>query len=51
MISRDGVVLKDAKGKIRYVPIIEFSSKDVRNKFSDAVIAAMRATHPEVFEE
>jgi DNA-binding cell septation regulator SpoVG len=51
MIDRDGAVMKDAAGKIRYVPIIDFVSKDVRNKFSAAVIEAMRASHPEAFDD
>ena len=46
-ILTDGTVAKDDPGKIRYVPIIEFVSRDVRQKFSDAVIAAVRATHSE----
>ncbi len=49
MLSRDGAAMKDDAGKLRYVPIIEFTSKDIRNKWSDAVIEAMRAAHPEVF--
>ena len=48
MIDRDGVVMKDAAGKIRYVPVIDFVSKDVRNKFSAAVIEAMRGIAPGV---
>ena len=47
MIDRDGHVLRDDKQKIRYSPIIEFSSKDIRNKWSSAVIDALRAAHPE----
>lgn len=50
MVGRDGTAMKDEGGKIRYVPIIEFSSKAIRNKWSDAVIAAMRAAHPEAFQ-
>jgi hypothetical protein len=46
MINRDGVVLKDEAGKIR----IEFRSKEIRNRWSDAVIDALRAAHPEVFD-
>ena len=49
MIGRDGTVMKDDAGKVRYVPIIEFTSKDVRNRWSDSVIEAMRAAHHEVF--
>lgn len=49
MISKDGTVLKGDDGKIRYSPLIEFTSKDIRTRWSDAVIAAMRAAHPEAF--
>ena len=50
MIGRDGVVMKDDSGKIRYSPIIEFSSKEVRQRFSEGIVAALRAAHPEAFE-
>jgi hypothetical protein len=49
MITADGVVMKDAGGKIRYSPFIEFSSKEIRQRWSNAVIEAMRAAHPEAF--
>jgi hypothetical protein len=49
MIDRAGAVLKDERGKVRYSPIIEFTSKEVRDRFSNGVIEAMRAAHPEVF--
>ncbi len=47
MIGRDGAALKDDNGKIKYQPVIDFASKDVRNRFSDAVVTALRAAHPE----
>lgn len=50
MITGDGVAMKDAAGKIRYSPFIEFKSKDVRSRWSDLVIEAMRATHPEALD-
>ena len=49
MIGRDGTAMKDDRGKLRYSPIIEFTSKEVRDRFSAGVIEAMRATHPDVF--
>ncbi len=49
MVGRDGTVMKDDAGKVKYSPIIEFTSKEIRNRWSDAVIEAMRAAHPEVF--
>jgi DNA-binding cell septation regulator SpoVG len=47
MIDRDGVAMKDAAGKVRYSPIIEFTSKEVRERFSAAVIDGLRASNPE----
>ena len=47
MIARDGVVMKDDAGKIRYSPFVEFTTKEVRDKFSAGVIDALRASHPE----
>lgn len=51
MLGRDGVAMKDQRGKIRYSPLIEFTSKEIRDRWSAAVIDAMRAAHPEAFEE
>jgi hypothetical protein len=39
MITRDGTVMKDAAGEIKYAPTIEFTSKEVRDRWSAAVIA------------
>jgi len=41
---KDGAVVKDEAGKIAYVNIFEFSSREARDKFSAAVIEAVRAT-------
>jgi hypothetical protein len=49
MIGADGVALRGENNKPRYVPIIEFASKDIRNKWSNSIIEAMREAHPDVF--
>jgi hypothetical protein len=36
--------VKDADGKIQYFNIFEFADSAARDRFSDAVIAAVRAT-------
>jgi len=46
-IGRDGAVMKDAAGKARYTPIIEFSSKEIRDRWSTQIIDALRTSHPE----
>jgi len=48
MIGRDGVALKDEKGKVKYAPVVSFTDKNTRNRWSDAVIAALHAAHPEL---
>jgi hypothetical protein len=50
MISPSGVVMKDRNGKTRYTPIVDFTTKDVRSKFSASVITALQQSHPKVFE-
>ena len=50
-INRDGVCLRGKENEILYVPIVGFASRELRNKFSDAVIESMRLAHPEAFAE
>ena len=47
-IGRDGVQMKDSASKPIYTPFVTFSSKDIRDRWSNAVIDAMRVAHPEV---
>jgi DNA-binding cell septation regulator SpoVG len=46
-IGRDGTVMKDASGKIKYTPIIEFTDKATRGRWSTAVVDALRQAYPE----
>jgi hypothetical protein len=50
MLGRDGVQIKDAAGKAKWSPVVSFTSRDVRDKFSAAIIEALKAARPEVFE-
>jgi len=49
MVDKDGYVMTDDAGKRRYTAVVEFVSKEVRDRWSMAVIDALRATHPEAF--
>ena len=40
---KDGAVVKDDAGKIQYSAIVEFGSREAQDKFSAAVIEAVRA--------
>jgi hypothetical protein len=46
MLDRNGLVVRDDAGKVRYSPIITFASKELRDRFSTAIIAAMTIAHP-----
>ena len=51
MVGRDGKVLVGDDGKTKYSPLIEFISKSVRDRWSEAVIAALLAAHPGALDE
>lgn len=51
MIDCEGAALKDQNGKIRYSPIIEFTSKEIRDRFSTAVIAALLESYPNALDD
>ena len=44
-----GGVSRDKTGKARFIPIITFTTKQHRDRWSGAVVAALRAARPEVF--
>jgi hypothetical protein len=48
---KDGIAVKDDAGKIQYVPVIEFVSRDARDVFSAAVVAAVLAHDADAFDE
>jgi hypothetical protein len=48
-LGKDGVQIKDAAGKGQWQPVVTFASKDLRDKWSSAVIEAMGLAHPEIF--
>ncbi len=50
LLGRDGTQMRGRDGKALWVPIVSFASKEVRDKFSSAIIAAIEATHPEAFK-
>jgi hypothetical protein len=47
LVDRNGTVLVGADGRRRYTPIVGFTSKQVRDKFSIAVIGAVRIAFPD----
>lgn len=51
MIDRDGTQLKDATGKLRWVPIVSFKDKQTRDRWSRDVVEALKAQRPEVLRD
>jgi hypothetical protein len=46
-IDRDGQHKRDANGKPVYVPVLEWKDRDLAVRFSQAVVALVRAEYPE----
>lgn len=46
LIDKNGAALRGGDGKVKYAPIIAFADKKTRDRWSDGVIAALRAAHP-----
>ncbi len=47
---KDGAVVTDDNGKVRYSPLFEFDTAAVRNSFSAAVIDALRRFNPRALD-
>jgi hypothetical protein len=47
IINADGTVARDEKGKARYAPILEWADRAAADRFGAAVLAAIRAEHPD----
>ena len=50
-IGRDGQQMRDASGKPQWSPVVSFVSREVGNRWSDAVIAALRLSHPHALDQ
>ena len=47
MIDRTGFAMIGDDGKRRYSPISEFTTREIRSRWSDSVIEALRTAEPE----
>ena len=48
LLDRDERQLRDHRGHLMWAPIVSFASKETERRFSDAVIEALRRSHPAV---
>jgi hypothetical protein len=50
VVGRDGIAQRTADGKARNEPTVSFTDRWVQERWSTAVIEALRAEHPEAFD-
>lgn len=50
MIDRDGNLMRDAGGGIRYAPVIEWSTPALRDEFARRVVALVEQQFPDAFD-
>lgn len=50
-IDKDGHHRRDTNRKPAYAPVIEWTSRERRDRFSEAVVRAVRRSHPDLFSE
>jgi DNA-binding cell septation regulator SpoVG len=48
--NADGSARLDANGKPLWSPVIEFASREARDRFQDLVLAALQRQHPHAFD-
>ena len=52
VLDRDKrVVLDETSGKLKYAPVMQWDNAEVRTRFSDAAIQAIRAYDPHALDE
>jgi hypothetical protein len=50
IIAPDGTIKRDDAGKIRYVPILEWESREASDRFTEEVLAAVTREHPHAID-
>jgi hypothetical protein len=47
---KDGQLVRDQDGKLQYIPVLQFVSREVSDAFSSRVVEAVLAYEPHAFE-
>jgi hypothetical protein len=50
-VGRDGVQMCDSGGQPQFVPVFEFTDRAAQDRFSEAVLAALHVSRPDVLAE
>lgn len=48
---KDGLPIRDERGKLAYSPILEWRDKRLRDAFSERVVALVRQQHPDALDD
>ena len=50
-IDRDGAARRDARGKVAYTAVLQFTDREVGDAFSARALEALLARYPRAFDE
>jgi hypothetical protein len=50
-VGQDGVQRRDSGGQLQFVPVFEFLDRAAQDRFSEAVLAALHVSRPDVLAE
>jgi hypothetical protein len=50
-VGRDGVQMRDSGGQLQFVPVFEFADRAAQDRFSEAVLAALHVSRPDVLAQ
>lgn len=50
MVDRDGNLVRDDRGHLRYSPVVEWGTSELRETFSQRVVGLVRAEYPEALD-
>jgi hypothetical protein len=50
MLDRQRNLMRDQDGKVKYAPVVEWSTSELRTAFSVRVAALVTAAHPDAFD-
>ena len=51
VLTRDGQHMRGSDGKLLWTQLIIFANRELRDRWSDAVLAALRQSHPHALDE
>ena len=50
-LDRDQRQMKDAAGKLLWLPVVTFETRELRDRFSSSIVEAVRAAYPRALDD